>query len=376
MRWRYMCLIILVSFIAGFSIESYSSELIDPGQGTPDIDGKTVWYDTRLLGVEGKGWLDTESDYDRLPLKAKGVVNRDVWELSHCTAGLQICFVSDAESLKVHWSLTDDNLDMPHMPATGVSGIDLYARDKTGKLRFCENGRPEDTSNTVLFTLPRSSEYVLYLPLYNGVKRLELGIPRESRLSRLARSSVSSAIVFYGTSITQGGCASRPGMAATSIVGRELDVPVINLGFSGSGKMEKELAELLAEINPAVYVLDCLWNMSPEMVSERVEPFIAILRKARPMTPILLVEDSNFMNVPTEKGELLRKIYVNLKARGDENLYLLSNTGMLGEDADGTVDGCHPNDLGMARQASVFIECLEPILKKQNLNKSDTGNDK
>ncbi|OGB68203.1 MAG: hypothetical protein A2Y94_01660 [Caldithrix sp. RBG_13_44_9] len=376
MQRRSICLVLLICIIAGLSINTYSSEVIDPKHGNLDVDSKIVWYDAKLLGVEGKGWLDTGSDYDRLPLKAKEVVNEDVWELGHCSAGLQVCFASDAETLQVRWTLTDRNLAMPHMPATGVSGIDLYARDKTGKLRFCANGVPTDTSTTVSFTLPESNEYVLYLPLYNGVKRLEIGIPKATKLSRLDRPSVSRAMVVYGTSITQGACASRPGMAATSIVGRELDVPVINLGFSGSGKMEKELAELLSELDPAIYVLDCLWNMSPEWVSERVEPFINTLGEARPTTPILLVEDSNFKNIPSEKGDILREIYTKLKAQGDENLYLLSNTGMLGEDADGTVDGCHPNDLGMARQASAFIECLEPILKKQKLNKPDTGNGK
>ena len=371
MHFKTISLAIFLCYITSLSINIYSSEFIDPKHGKLDVDGKIIWYDARLLGVEGKGWQNTGSDYDRLPLKAKGVVNDDVWGLSHCTAGLLIRFASDAESLKVHWTLTEGELAMPHMPATGVSGIDLYARDKNGKFSFCENGIPEDTSNTVSFSLPQSNGYVLYLPLYNGVKSLEIGIPKGTKLSRLARSSMSDAIVFYGTSITQGACASRPGMAATAIVGRNLDVPVINLGFSGSGKMEKELAELLAELDPAVYVLDCLWNMSPEMVSERVEPFINILREARPKTPVLLVEDSNFKNSPTENGDILRKIYAKLKAQGDENLYMLSNTGMLGEDTEGTVDGCHPNDLGMARQAVVFIECLRPILKKQKLNKPD-----
>ena len=376
MHWKTIGLAILICLIISWSINSYSSEFIDPKLGTLDVDGKTVWYDARLLGVEGKGWPDTETDYERLPLKAKGVVNDDVWGLSHCTAGLLVRFATDAESLKVHWTLTESDLAMPHMPATGVSGIDLYARDQTGKFRFCENGIPEDTSNTVSFTPPQSSELVLYLPLYNGVKHLALGIPREVKLYRLSRRPVSDAIVFYGTSITQGGCVSRPGLAATAIVGRRLDVPVINLGFSGSGKMEKELAELLAELDPAIYVLDCLWNMSPEMVSERVEPFIAILRKNRPKTPILLAEDSNFMNLPTENGDILRKIFAKLKTLGDENLYLLSNTGMLGEDTEGTVDGCHPNDLGMARQAEVFNKCLEPILKKQEVNTPEENPDR
>jgi lysophospholipase L1-like esterase len=368
-------MIINLRFIALFgwftiiTMNSYSSEIIDPRAGKLGADSNIVWYDATLLGIEGKGWLNTESDYDRLPLTAKEIVREPVWELSHCSAGISVRFATNAETLNVRWTLTNKDLDMPHMPATGVSGIDLYAMDITGNLMFCANGRPTDVSNAALFTLPASNQYVLYLPLYNGVNELEIGIPREMRLSKFEESDLKDAIVFYGTSITQGGCASRPGMAATSIVSRRLNTPVINLGFSGNGQMDIELAELLCEIDPAMYVLDCLWNMSSDLVMERVEPFIKRLRTIRPSTPIILVEDSSIRNVPTPKGDILRRIYAKLKAEGDENLYLLPNTGMLGEDWEGTVDGVHPNDLGMARQAAVFTKYLELILQKYKSNR-------
>ena len=171
--------------------------------------------------------------------------------------------------------------------------------------------------------------------------------------------------MIYGTSITQGGCASRPGMAFPAIVGRQLDAPVINLGFSGSGQMEPAMAELLAELDPSAYVLDCLWNMSPELVSTRIEPFVKTLRAAHPDTPIVLAEDCSVRNVcPTEKGRILRSIHQRLTAEGVKNLHFLSNQGMLGDDTEGTVDGCHPNDLGMMRQAEVFAKALSPLLAK------------
>ena len=367
---------LLICFASAFPISTYSSDSINQDFGVLDTDGKTVWYNGMLLGVEGKGWIDTEFYYDRLPLKAKDIVRRPVWYLSHCTAGMQIRFATDAKKLQVRWTVTKKALAMPHMPATGVSGIDLYARDKTGTFRFCANGRPKGVSNKASFTLPTSKEYVLYLPLYNGVELLEIGVPKDRSLSKLPCPSPSHSIVFYGTSITQGACASRPGMAATSIISRGLGAPVINLGFSGHGEMEKEMAELLSELDPAIYVLDCLWNMSPQEVSERVEPFIIRLRESRPTTPIILAEDSNFRGLPSEKGDILRKIFAKLSKQGDKNLYILPNKGMLGEDSDGTVDGCHPNDLGMARQAAVFMTCLEPILKKQKSNKPDAGDGK
>lgn len=342
------------------------AQTLDPKLAIADTNGTTLWYDGKLLGVEGKGWENTESYYDRLPSKAKGVAPESVWNLGHHSAGMCFRFTTDSSSLHVRWTLINKDLAMPHMPATGVSGVDLYAKDKSGKCRFVGNGRPTQVTNTATFTLTPGGEYVLYLPLYNGVQSVELGVPKDKALSKSAPPSGKShkPIVFYGTSITQGGCVSRPGMAATSIVGRELDVPVINLGFSGSGKMEPEMSDLLAELDPSVYVLDCIWNMTPDMVTARVEPFVRKLRSVHPDTPILLAEDSSFKNTtPTEKGRLLRVVYENLKKAGVKNIHFLSNADMLGRDSEGTVDGCHPNDLGMMRQAEVFTKALRPILR-------------
>jgi len=275
-------------------------------------------------------------------------------------------FSTDASSLDVRWALVKNDVGLPNMPPTGVSGIDLYARDTAGRWIFHSNGRPRNVSkNKAHFSLTPNADYLLYLPLYNGVKSMEFGIPMHNRLSTptLADSKVRKSIVFYGTSITQGGCASRPGMAATTIVGRQLDVPIINLGFSGSGRMEPEMANLLAELDPAIYVLDCLHNMTPRLVTERVEPFVKILRKAHPETPILLVEDSSFKHItPTEKGTTMRVIFEGMVKDGDKNLHFLSNEGMLGEDFEGTVDGIHPNDLGMMRQAEAFMKTLGPMM--------------
>jgi hypothetical protein len=338
---------------------------IDPKYGVTDPDGNTVWYDGKVLAIEGKGWTNTASYYDRLPANAKSNVTAGVWTLSHDSAGICLRFTTDASSLRVRWTLLKNNLAMPHMPATGVSGIDLYTRDEAGKWRFVGNGRPSGRSNNTSFQLTAGGENMLYLPLYNGVKSIELGIPKNTTLSpsKPSRREKNKPIVFYGTSITQGGCASRPGLAATAIVSRALDIPVINLGFSGSGKMEPVMASLLSELDPSIYVLDCLWNMNPSMVTNRVEPFVRELRRTHPTTPILLVEDSNFAGVtPTEKGRLLRDVYDKLTKDGIKGIHFLPNTKMLGSDFESTVDGCHPNDLGMMRQATVFTEALAAIL--------------
>jgi lysophospholipase L1-like esterase len=361
-----------VLFVAGLAIlaagQFAAAETVDAQKATASDDGKIFWYDCKDIGVEGKGWTDTESFYDRLPAKAEGTVSKKDWGLSHDSTGMCVRFTTDASSFQVRWALRNKDLAMPHMPATGVSGVDLYAKDKAGKWRFVANGRPTAVTNTATFKPPASEEFLLYLPLYNGVKTVEIGIAKDRTISMPDAAAVKQrkTVVVYGTSITQGGCASRPGMAFLAIVGRRLDATIINLGFSGSGRMESELADLLAELNPSIYVLDTMGNMSGPEVSERAEPFIKKLRQSHCDTPILLVEDANLANRRTEKGDILRALCEKLSAQGDKNVYFLSNRGMLGEDGEGTVDGDHPNDLGMMRHADAFTEGLRPLLQTTN----------
>lgn len=337
-------------------------------KGCEDADGKTVWYDGQSLPIEGRAFKDTESYYDRLPGRAQATVPASVWGLGHNSAGMALRFVSDAAAFKVRWTVRSAGLAMPHMPATGVSGVDIYAR-LPGGWRFIKNGRPAAVTNVMDFALATNTECLVYLPLYNGTAKIEVGIPKGKTITAAPprANGLTRPVVFYGTSITQGGCASRPGLAFTAVAGRLIDAPVVNLGFSGSGKMETALCDLLAEIDASAYVLDCLWNMSDTLVRERAEPFIRALRKRRPGTPILLAEDCNvFGRAPTSKALLLRGIYDTLKAEDAalwQNLHYLEAKEMLGHDSEGTVDGCHPNDLGMWRQGVVFAEALKKIVK-------------
>ncbi len=342
----------------------------DPKTAKEDPDGKTLWYDCKNMKIEGKGWSDTEACYDRLPLKSKSVAPKMVWDLSKDSTGMCIRFTTDAKSINVRWSPTLKNGDvpyaLPHMAATAVSGVDLYAKSKNEKWQFKGNGRPTASVSKAYFNTTPGQEHLLYLPLYNGVSLLEIGIPKDRTISQPDAAALKKAIVFYGTSVTQGACASRPGMSSTAITGRKLDAPVINLGFSGSGKMEIEMAALLSELDPSIYVIDCLGNMTPEMLTERVEPFVKTLRTKHQDTPIVLVEDASLYNVtPTVKGKILRSIYEKLVAQGMGNLYFLPNNNMLGDDGEATVDGAHLNDLGMMRLAEVFASFLAPILLKQ-----------
>jgi len=338
-----------------------------------DAGGGLRWIDAQGLCIEGKGWTDTKHLYDRLPAKAEGVVRDAVWSLGRNSAGICVRFVTDVTEISVRWTVRNNTLAMPHMPATGVSGVDLYVRHK-GQWRWLGAAGPEKSTTTerklTSGMTPERREYLLYLPLYNGTDKIEIGVPSQAKCEQpAARPKNSKPVVFYGTSIVQGGCASRPGMAYSAILGRRLDCNTINLGFSGSAQCEPEVATLLAELDPAVYVLDPLPNMKPESVPERMGALVTTLRQSHPATPIVLVEHIDVGSAQviasrrtgySRSNAALRQLFEQRVRAGDRKLFYIRGEKLLGSDGQGTVDGVHPTDLGFMRMADV----MEPVLKR------------
>ncbi len=338
----------------------------------PESD-EIAWHDVEQWGVEGKGWdaEQTEKYFDRLPQRAKADVRSPVWSLSRHSAGMLARFRTNASNISVDYKLTSSRLALPHMPATGVSGVDLYAVDDTGQARWVAVSRPASQNvktQLVGNLLPGDRDYTLYLPLYNGIEFLRIGVPVGAAFEPIPPRA-AKPIVFYGTSITHGACASRPGMPHPAILGRRFDRPVINLGFSGNGKMETAVGSYLAELDPAVYVIDCLPNMVGTEVAARAEPLVRQLRKARPRTPIVLVEDRTYANAGFVIGSqkrhadsraALRSAYERLVAEGFEQLGYVKGETLLGEDREDTTDGSHPSDLGFYRHANA----MEGVLRK------------
>lgn len=331
-----------------------------------------TWHDVAAWDLEGRLWADEPraGHYDRFPAAAEGTVPEPVWNLSRASAGMVARFRTDATVIRVRLKLRGAALAMPHMPATGVSGLDLYARDERGGWRWVAVAKPdrqEFEAELVSGIAAGSREFAAYLPLYNGVESLAIGVPAGASCEPLAARP--RPIVFYGTSITQGASASRPGMVHVAILGRRLDRPVANLGFSGNGRMDAGVGDLLARVDAACYVIDCLPNMNAEQVRERCLPLVERLRAARPDVPIVLVEDRRSTNAwirPRQQGfhdanhAALREAFAALVAKGIGHLHYLSGDGLLGDDAEGAVDGSHPNDLGFMRQAAAF----EPVLRQ------------
>ena len=328
------------------------------------------WADVRDWGVEGRGFNDTESYFDRLPGRAKGLVREPVWELSRHSAGMMVRFRTDAHEIYVDYGVTSANLAMPHMPATGVSGLDLYAKDNVEKWKWVAVVAPttQRTEAKMISGLdPGERDYSIYLPLYNGTEFLKIGVPASAKFQPIAPRD-TKPIVFYGTSITHGACASRPGMPHPAILGRRLNRPVINLGFSGNGRMEAEVGRFLTELDAAAYVIDCLPNMTAEEVTANTQPLVQQLR-ARTEAPIVLVEDRSYsgswvITSQRHRNENSRKAlkeqYRQLLDAGIDRLSYIDGESLLGEDRDDTTDGSHPSDLGFQRHADAF----EPVLRK------------
>ena len=344
---------------------------------TMSLRAQVVYHDAAAFPLLGKATETTLTRYERLPDSCQRVSRKPLWELGRNSAGLAIRFRSNSTRINARWE-TRNNFRMNHMTPTGICGLDLYCLDGTD-WRFAGSGRPSGkvtTATIVKSMTPQMREYLLFLALYDGPLSLEIGV---DSLATIEQPQVdlprrARPVLFYGTSILQGGCASRPGMAHTNILERWLQRECINLGFSGNGQLDMEVADLIATVDASMFILDFVPNATVEQMDERAERFIAKIRQAHPNTPILLVEDPRFTHIwlnqtmaeeVNSKNAKIREIYDRLKRQGDKQLFFLSSEAMIGRDGEACVDGIHFTDLGFQR----YAELLYPIIKKRMIIK-------
>ena len=337
-------------------------------------NSETVWHDGAKFPIFGKATDQTLTRYDRLPASYKEISRKPVWDLGRNTAGLYIRFRSNSPFIKVAWtSLTGRSMN--HMAATGVRGVDLYWLNGD-TWQFVRVGRPAKdkyTESTIISNMePVEREWMLYLSLYDGVSDIKIGVASDSYIEqpKVNSPAAGNQIVFYGTSIMQGGCVSRPGALATSIISRELNREVINLGFSGNAFLDYEIAELMAQVeSPSLFVLDYAPNSNAEKIRERGKKFFEIIRNAHPDVPVIFVErpisphsilDQKTGADTKARNEAQKELYQSLRKAGQKKLYYLEAEKILGDDREGTVDGTHSTDLGAQR----YVKAILPIIKK------------
>ena len=349
------------------------------------------YYDVRELGlpVLGKGFddcvrqNDTISDgyFTRLPADLQGVVRKAVWDLGQNSAGLAIRFRTNSKCIGAEWRPLN-NFGMSHMTPTGVRGLDLYAL-VDGEWLFVGAGQPNGKKSRNVFIRKMNGEmreYIMYLPLYDGVINLSIGIDSTAVIEKphvadLVPSEKNLPIVFYGTSVTQGGCATRPGMAYPSIIERKLHRETVNLGFSGNGRMDKCLGDKIAKIPASMYVIDCLANCTSQIVKDSTEHFIRAIVEANPDVPVLMVSnycypyqylDAQFQIDTPEENAIWKEFAQKFRKEGYKNVryidaYAKGNMkkSPIGPDHEGTVDGVHMTDLGFLRFADFLIKYIK-----------------
>lgn len=333
---------------------------------------QVVYYSADQFKILGKAVSD--GTYKRLPDSMADKLRKPVRLLGNNSAGLSIRFRSNTTSVSVRWESLG-NHRMNHMADVGVKGVDLYTLED-GHWRFVNSGRPVDkkTEARIISNMqPKEREYMLNLPLYDGIVSLEIGVDSLSSIGmpRVELPICKDKIIMYGTSILQGACASRPGMAHTNIISRKMNREVINLGFSGNAFLDLEIASLMAQLDAGIFILDFVPNASPEQMEERMIPFYKILREKHPDTPVLFIEDPYF---PTtfyderisfevkRKNATLNKIFQDMEAAGEQNIYLLHSDDLIGTDGEATVDGIHFSDLGMMRYADKVISVIYKLI--------------
>lgn len=338
------------------------------------VSNGVKWIDGKLLPIEGRAYNDVEHYYDRLPANVTTNVNGGVRSMKHHTAGMQFRFSTDSKKLHFKWIPYGAGLSMDHMPSTGVSGIDVYRQTPEGKWLYVKTGRIWDSKKGGSLSIPWTpgTPCLVNLPLYNGIRSFTLGIDEKASIKALPvrKSGVVKPVVFYGTSITHGGCCSRPGLAFPSIMGRKIDVPIVNLGFSGSGQGEFEMSEHMVKIDASCYVIDCLSNMSMAQMETRYENFVRNIRAKRPGVPIVMAEacdvycgNGHYAKIKSKRDAFARKVYEKFVAEGWKDLHYLTSEVQMTDDYEGTVDGSHPNDWGMMYMADAFGDIVKKALK-------------
>ncbi|MDI9605102.1 MAG: SGNH/GDSL hydrolase family protein [Bacteroidota bacterium] len=344
-------------------------------KGTDTV--QTVYYDDSKFEIIGK--LPNTETYARLPISAKKIVRQPVWQLSKHSAGISVRFSSNSSFIKVRWTLNNNSTHF-NMTPIASKGLDLYTYVEN-KWQFVGVAKPTGTIQNEAEVIggmeTENREYLLNLPLYDGISSLEIGVDKGATFDKPRQKIIdtSSPIVFYGTSITQGASASRPGLTYPALLQRHFNKAVINLGFSGNGRFEKEIAEYIMTAKPSLIVLDCTPNSRSDTIKKHLPETIDYIRSINDTTPIILIESTirdyaffkkddktvfgtiSFIN---EQNKALKEVYEN-KSEIYENIFYLSSEYLIGQDHEATIDGTHFNDLGHYRAYEVLRQEINKI---------------
>lgn len=313
----------------------------------------------------------------RIPKETAKKINDGVYYLNHHTSGGRICFVTDSPYIVINAEVHKAD-PMVHMAHVGISGFDVYVKENgnhyyKGSIKPLSHDCDIVEGIVELHNENETYEVVVNMPLYGGVKKIHIGVDENSQIKAPQEYKISKPAVYYGSSITQGGCASRPGMAYQAIISRELDCDFINLGFSGSAMAEQEITDYIKNLDMSLFVMDYDHNApSLQHLEATHEKMFKCIREKNPDLPILIMSRPKYyLTYEEEKRlEIIKSTYDNAVSKGDKNVYFIDGSTLMNDEIkdNGTVDDCHPTDLGFFSMAQRIIPVIKDIFKNIEKN--------
>jgi len=331
-----------------------------------------AFYDVRKAPFEVCGVIHENGSFRRMPEDIAKMVSPNTQAMHPHASGGRVRFKTDSPYIAIHAKMGSIGR-MRHFALTGSAGFDLYLREN-GQQTYLASYMPAlDTEKTIELSQNVGNnglrEYIINMPLYSRVNELYIGLDKDAVIEPPEPYTIEKPVVFYGTSITQGGCASRPGNCYQGFISRELDCNYINLGFSGGGLGENEIAEYIKGLDMSVFVYDYDYNApNVEHLEKTHEKMFLTIRKANPNLPIVMMSRPKIRLSEEEKQRIcvIRRTYENALAAGDKNVYFIYGPDLMAvAKNNGTVDGVHLNDLGFFSMAQKVSEVLRTIFDKQ-----------
>jgi lysophospholipase L1-like esterase len=319
----------------------------------------------------------TKNPYHRVDTANYPGLSKAIKLLLTNSAGKFVSFSTNSKNIMAKWCVSNKK-QYPNLTPIANKGLDIYIK-KNGKWQFAGAAGPNGlcTEAALVKDMDDSEkECLVYLPIYDEASNVEIGIDKSATIKPMP-DPFKKRILIYGSSVTQGAAASRPGMAYLARLSRETGLNFLNLGLSGNGKMEPAAAVMVAGIDADAYILDCVGNPSPQQIIERTNNMVLTIRKAHPKAPIIMMEgtvrEHGYFNQSI--GKMVKQQNINfeqqykiLLQQGVTDLYLIKEADWLGTDHEGTIDGSHPNDLGFDRMLHIIKPQIVAILKKYGLN--------
>lgn len=355
-----------------------TAELVDKAMRVESFSGETdvIFHNVRKSPFEIYGLYNPKKEkvFKRLPDSIGLSVNEGVEALYTNTAGGRVRFSTDSPYIVIKAEMYALG-KMSHFSLTGSCGFDLYIDEENGESHFYNVFKPpfhaQDGYKSILYFKTKALRHItINFPTYSNVNNLYVGLSKDSVLGKGLKYSKKEPVVYYGSSITQGGCASRPGNTYESVVSRRLNVDHINLGFSGSGRGEENIAEYISSLSMSAFVLDYDHN-SPHVshLSDTHYSFYRKVREKHPSIPIIIMSKSDFLldyQTNVKRRKVIFDTYTRAIDEGDENVYFIDGESVFrGQYEDMcTVDGTHPNDLGFALMADAVESTLRKASRK------------